>query len=68
MLTFEQLNDIISLCEKYDCWLLSDEVFRGLEHEESKRLPHVADIYPKGIGVLSKSYALPGIRVGCQPK
>ncbi|MEN8219227.1 MAG: pyridoxal phosphate-dependent aminotransferase [Pseudomonadota bacterium] len=65
MLTFQQLKQIISLCDKYDCWLLSDEVFRGLEHDESKRLPHVADIYPKGIsiGVLSKSFALPGIRV-----
>jgi hypothetical protein len=29
MLTFEQLNHIISLCDKYGCWLLSDEVFRG---------------------------------------
>ena len=65
MLTFQQLNQIISLCDKYDCWLLSDEVFRGLEHEESNRLPCVADIYPKGIsiGVLSKSFALPAIRV-----
>lgn len=66
MLTLFQLHQIISLCEKYDCWLLSDEVFRGLEHEENKRLPSVADIYPKGIsiGVLSKSFALPAIRLG----
>lgn len=65
MLSFQQLKQIISLCDKYDCWLLSDEVFRGLEHDETKRLPHVADIYSKGIsiGVLSKSFALPGIRV-----
>lgn len=66
MLTLQQLNQIISYCDKYDCWLLSDEVFRGLEHEESQRLPCLADIYPKGIsiGVLSKSFALPAIRVG----
>jgi aspartate/methionine/tyrosine aminotransferase len=66
LLTSYQLNQIISLCDKYNCWLLSDEVFRGLEHKENKRLPCVADIYPKGIsiGVLSKSFALPAIRIG----
>ncbi|MBL4659647.1 MAG: pyridoxal phosphate-dependent aminotransferase [Alcanivoracaceae bacterium] len=68
-----ELQNIINLCRKYDVWLLSDEVFRGLEHDLTYRLPAVAAIYQKGIsvGVISKAYAVPGIRVGwlvCQDK
>ena len=66
MITHEELNQMVVLCEKYDVWLLSDEVFRGLEHKPEYQLPAVADIYNKGIsvGVISKAYAVPGIRVG----
>ena len=66
MITQDELKHIIALCEKYDVWLLSDEVFRGLEHRPEYQLPAVADIYAKGIsvGVISKAYAVPGIRVG----
>ncbi len=61
-----ELTKVIDLCKKYDVWLLSDEVFRGLEHSRTDRLPAVADLYDKGIsvGVISKAYAVPGIRVG----
>jgi len=61
-----KLNKIIELCKKYNVWLLSDEVFRGLEHEKKYRLPAVADIYKKGIsiGVISKAFAVPGLRIG----
>ncbi len=59
------LQHIINLCDQYGCWLFSDEVFRGLEHEGSP-LPAVADCYDKGVsmGVMSKSMALPGVRLG----
>ena len=65
-LTETELKHLINLCKKYDVWLLSDEVFRGLEHVEQYRLPAVADIYKKGIsiGVISKAFAVPGIRIG----
>lgn len=61
-----ELDRLIQLCEEHDCWLLSDEVFRGLEHEPADRLPSAADCYHKAIalGVVSKSLALPGVRVG----
>lgn len=61
-----ELKRIIEMCRKYDCWLLSDEVFRGLEHDSTDRLPTAADCYEKAIslGVVSKSLALPGIRMG----
>lgn len=66
LITRNELNAIIKLCEKYNVWLLSDEVFRGLEHAENARLPAVADLYDKGIsvGVISKAFAIPGLRVG----
>ncbi len=65
-LTETELLKIIGLCKKYNVWLLSDEVFRGLEHSIDYRLPAVADLYDKGIsvGVISKAFAIPGIRVG----
>ncbi len=61
-----KLKQIVELCEKYGVWLLSDEVFRGLEHSPDKQLPAVADLYPKGIsvGVISKAYGIGGLRVG----
>lgn len=65
-LTQDQLMKVIELCKKHDVWLLSDEVFRGLEHCLDYRLPAVADLYDKGIsvGVISKGFAIPGIRIG----
>ncbi len=65
-LSHKELIDLVELCHQYDVWLLSDEVFRGLEHTKQDQLPTVADSYEKGIsvGVISKGYAIPGIRVG----
>lgn len=65
-ITESELFRIVALCKKYDVWLLSDEVFRGLEHSIDFHLPAVADLYDKGIsvGVISKGFAVPGIRVG----
>ncbi len=46
--------------------LLSDEVYRGLEHDPAERLPAACDAYERAItlGTVSKSYGLPGLRVG----
>lgn len=65
-LTETGLKQVVGLCKKYDVWLLSDEVFRGLEHHLQYRLPTVADLYAKGIsvGVISKGCGIPGIRIG----
>ena len=65
-LTLTEFDALISLCRQYGVWLLSDEVFRGLEHKAQYQLPTVADSYEKGmsVGVISKGYAVPGIRVG----
>ncbi len=65
-ITQAELDRLINLCDQAGCWLLSDEVFRGLEHDPSMQLPAVVDVYAQGIsmGVMSKATALPGIRVG----
>jgi aspartate/methionine/tyrosine aminotransferase len=46
--------------------LLADEVYRFLEVDETDRLITGADAYPLGIslGVMSKSFAMPGLRIG----
>lgn len=66
LLSKEELQTIIDLCRQHNVWLFSDEVFRGLEYNTNHRLPTVAESYEKGIslGVLSKAYGLPAIRVG----
>jgi aspartate/methionine/tyrosine aminotransferase len=46
--------------------LLSDEVYRYLEVDPRDRLPAGADVGPHGVslGVMSKSFALAGLRIG----
>ena len=60
------LDEIISLCRDRGIYLFSDEVYRLIERRPEMTLPQVADIYERGIslGVMSKAYGLPGIRVG----
>lgn len=61
--TFDALVD---LCRERGLYLFSDEVYRGIERDESKRLPQAADRFERGLSlnVLSKAYGLPGLRVG----
>lgn len=60
---FEQ---IVELCRERGIYLFSDEVYRGIERDENKRLPQAADMYERGLSlnVVSKAYGLPGLRVG----
>jgi aspartate/methionine/tyrosine aminotransferase len=46
--------------------LLADEVYRFLEVDEADRLPAGADAFDRGVslGVMSKSFALAGLRIG----
>jgi aspartate/methionine/tyrosine aminotransferase len=65
-ISIAELQRLVKLCADHDCWLFSDEVFRGLEHRLEDYLPSAADLYDKAIsmGVMSKALALPGIRLG----
>jgi aspartate/methionine/tyrosine aminotransferase len=57
---------LVELAEAAGAHLLVDEVYRGLELEPADRLPTGADATGRGIslGVMSKSFALAGLRVG----
>ena len=66
MVSKQQLTQMVSACSEHNNWLFSDEVFRGLEYDNSDQLPPVASLYDKGIslGVISKGHGLGGVRVG----
>jgi aspartate/methionine/tyrosine aminotransferase len=57
---------LVDLCEERGIRLMSDEVYRGLELDAGRRLTQAADMSPTAVSVnvLSKSYGLPGLRVG----
>ena len=64
---------LVELCRARGIWLFSDEVYRLLERDPTVRIPLVADVYERGISlnVMSKSYGLPGLRIGwlaCQDR
>ena len=47
-------------------WLVSDEVYRGLEHAPAHRLPAACDLSDRAVSIdaVSKSCGLPGLRIG----
>jgi aspartate/methionine/tyrosine aminotransferase len=57
---------VVAIAAESGAYLLVDEVYRGLEVDETDRLPAGADALPRALslGVMSKSYAMPGLRVG----
>ena len=57
---------LVDLCEERGVRLLADEVYRGLEQDPRRTLTQAADMSSSAvsINVLSKSYGLPGLRVG----
>jgi len=67
MLSQDQLRDVVSLAERSNAWILSDEAYRWLEHPGGETLPvPLHDISERAIsvGTLSKPFGLPGLRVG----
>ncbi len=62
----DRFDSLIELCRHHGLWLFSDEVYRPLGPTGTLHLPQVADVYERGIslGVLSKAYGLPGLRIG----
>ena len=57
---------IVDLAAEAGATLLSDEVYRFLELDPADRLPAGADAAPHAVslGVMSKSFALAGLRIG----
>src|SRR5579859_6548677 len=61
--TFER---VVALAQAHGIVLFSDEVYRELEHDPQSRLPAACDLDERAIslGSISKSYGLPGLRLG----
>ena len=61
--TFAEINRI---CIERGIVLFCDEVFRESELDASQRLPAACDVNPSAVslGVISKTYGLPGLRIG----
>ncbi len=66
LLSLEEWKLLIKTCADSDCYLFSDEMYRGLELEADTKLPAACDVYDKAISLsgVSKTHGLPGLRIG----
>ena len=66
ILPLDRYHALIELCRKHGIYILHDEIFNGLGPTGTEHLPFIADIYERGLSlnVMSKSYGLPGLRIG----
>lgn len=62
----EVFTAAVRLVESRGGYVLSDEVYRSLEHDPRDRLPSALDLSDRAlaIGVMSKAFAAPGLRIG----
>jgi len=65
VMSIREMEQTIEIARKHDCWIFSDEVYRGAELNGIEG-PSFFGMYEKVIvnGGLSKAYALPGLRLG----
>lgn len=61
-----ELDEVINIAKTCGAYILADEVYRGLSHNNNPYSKSVADVYDKGIstGSMSKAYSLAGVRLG----
>jgi len=66
ILPIDRYQALIELCRKHGIYILHDEIFTGLGPTGTQHLPFIADVYERGLSlnVMSKSYGLPGLRIG----
>ena len=66
ILPLDRYKALIDLCRHHGIYILHDEIFNGLGPTGATHLPYIADVYERGLslGVMSKSYGLPGLRIG----
>lgn len=62
----KMLREIAAIADKVGAWVHVDEVYRGLEHKMSYKIPSITDIYERGVATssMSKVYSLAGLRLG----
>ena len=60
------LEQIVSIVRPSDAWILSDEVYRGIDLDGDGFTASIVDLYERGIstGSMSKAYSLAGLRLG----
>lgn len=66
ILSKQELNQITNIARKNNIYVLCDEVYRFLNHDNNLNNTSVAEIYENGIATfsMSKTFSLAGIRVG----
>ena len=64
--TKQEQQAVVELARQNNIVIFCDEVYRELEHKPEYLIPAFADVYEHGVsvGVMSKSYGLPGLRIG----
>jgi aspartate/methionine/tyrosine aminotransferase len=64
--TPSQWQELVDLCDERNIRLYSDEAYRGLELDPARTLRQAADASANGVSlnVMSKTYGLPGLRIG----
>ncbi len=57
---------VLELAAQHGIYVFCDEVYRELEHDPTTRLPAACDFYERALslGSVSKTYGLPGLRLG----
>ena len=66
LMDLDRFEAVVEFARQDGLYLFSDEVYRELEHDPDDRLPAACDLYERAVslGVLSKTYGLPGLRIG----
>ena len=66
VMTSELQKEVIDICRQHSITILCDEVYRLLEHDDNLRLQPMANVYERGISVvtMSKPWGGCGITIG----
>ncbi len=62
----DTFRELVALCDERGIRLFCDEVYRGIEVDPTRTITQAADLSERAVSlnVASKSYGLPGLRVG----
>ncbi len=65
-ISIKEQREIVGIARRHSVRIFSDEMYRGAEYRPDDRLPAMTDVYEYGVSLcgLSKSYGLPGLRIG----
>lgn len=60
------IKELVKLAKEYDCYILCDEIYRGLDPHTKRLSPSLSDYYEKAIVTqsLSKVFSFAGLRLG----